>query len=128
MSSSEIIKHLLKRKRQKSARRPYSGHGRAQGVEQCAALPLLGVGGLVEDAVGQELFTAARKAGVPVQEVQLRLALVVFCMITILQSSSSMRLIDEHLCQSSARNCDQMTAILLLTFPGSFRLICNLYG
>jgi hypothetical protein len=76
---------------------PYHGDSRAQGVEQGPALSLLGVSSLVDDAVGKKLLAAAREAAVPVQEVELRLALVVLCMVAILQRSSSMRLIDQHL-------------------------------
>ena len=74
-------------------------------MEQSTALALLGMSSLVEDAVGQKLLAAAWKAAVPIQEVQLRLALIVLRMVSILQCSSRMSLIDQHLSGGSQHPC-----------------------
>lgn len=92
----------------------YHGYSRSQGMEQCTALTLLGMSSLIEDAVGQELLAAAWKAAVPIQEVQLRLALVVLRMVPILQCSSRMSLIDQHLSACTQNPCHSQMEPLFL--------------
>ena len=76
--------------------------GVAQSTQEPCILSLLCMRGLVQDAVCSKFCSAARQTAVPIQEVQLRLALIVLCIVTVLESRSGMSLIYVDLRSSSA--------------------------
>ena len=94
-------------------------------MQQGSTLPLLGVGGLVDDAVGQELLAAAGQAAVPIQEVQLRLALVVLCIVAILQCSASMRLIHQNLTRSMIHQSGRHQIVNILWPQLAHKCVCH---
>ena len=67
--------------------------GVAQSTQEPCILSLLCMRGLVQDAVCSKFRSAARQTAVPIQKVQLRLALIVLCIVAVLESRPGMSLI-----------------------------------